>query len=65
MAISINAKDILNDKIGKYWTMKNDSVGTPNVYLGNKFTKVTLENVIKAWAFSLSQYVQSAISNVE
>ena len=65
LAISMNAKDILDNEIGKYWTMKKDSIGPPKVYLGNKISKVSLENGVSAWAFSSSQYVQSAVSNVE
>mmetsp|Transcript_2441 Transcript_2441/g.3428 ORF Transcript_2441/g.3428 Transcript_2441/m.3428 type:complete len:402 (+) Transcript_2441:1306-2511(+) len=64
-AILMNAKDILNNEIGKYWTMKKDSIGPPTVYLGNKVSKVSLENGVSAWAFSSSQYIQSAVSNVE
>ena len=44
--------------------MKKDSVGPPDIYLGNKISKVTLENGVSAWAFSSSQYVQSAVKNV-
>jgi hypothetical protein len=40
-------------------------VGPPQIYLGNKVPKVTLENGIEAWSFSSSQYVQNAIKNVE
>ena len=65
LSISMNAEDVLNKEIGKYWTMKKDSVGPPDIYLGNKISKVTLENGVSAWAFSLSQYVQSAVKNVE
>ena len=49
----------------KYWTMKPGSLGPPTIYLGNKVSKVTLENGVKAWSFSSSQYVQGAVSNVE
>ena len=52
LIISINAEDILRNKIGKYWTMKKDSIGPPKVYLGNKISKVLLENGISEWAFS-------------
>ena len=65
LCISMNPEDILNKEIGKYWTMKKNSVGPPDIYLGNKISKVTLENGVTAWAFSSSQYVQSAVRNVE
>ena len=34
-------------------------------YLGGKVSKVQLENGVNAWAFSSSQYVQTAVKNVE
>ena len=34
-------------------------------YLGGKVRKVQLENGVNAWAFSSSQYVQTAVKNVE
>ena len=52
-------------EIGKYWTLKPSSVGPPSIYLGNKVTKVTLENNVTCWSFSSSQYVQAAVANVE
>ena len=52
-------------EIGKYWFLKPTAIGPPKLYLGNKVSKVTLENGVSVWAFSLSQYVLSAISNVE
>ena len=45
--------------------MKPNSIGPPVIYLGNKVSKVTLENGNHAWAFSSSQYVQDACSNVK
>ena len=38
---------------------------TPDHYLGGKVRKVQLENGVYAWAFSSSQYVQTAVKNVE
>ena len=65
LAILMNEKSILNNEIGKYWTMKKDFVRVSTIYLRNKVSKVSLKNGVEAWAFSSSQYVQSAISNVE
>ena len=45
--------------------MKRDSIAPPNIYLGNKVSKVTLENGVKCWSFSSAQYVHAAINNVE
>jgi hypothetical protein len=62
---SMNAQDVLEKELGKFWTLKKTSVGPPNLYLGNKVSKVTLENGVKCWSFSAAQYVQSAVANVE
>ena len=58
-------ESIIRQEIGKFWTLKSSSVGPPTIYLGNKVTKVTLENGVTCWAFSSSQYVQASVSNVE
>ena len=65
LCASHRPKEVLEKEIGKYWTMKPGSVGPPTIYLGNKVSKVTLENGVKAWSFSSSQYVQGAVNNVE
>ena len=39
--------------------------GDPDIYLGAKLRKVTLENGIPAWSMSLDKYVQeAAVKNV-
>ena len=63
--ISHRPREVLEKEIGKYWIMKKKSIGTPNIYLGNKVSNVTLENGVSAWSFRSSQYVQSAVHNVE
>ena len=55
----------LRDEVGNVFTPKEKSIGPPTKYLGNKVSQVTLENVTKCWSFSSSQYVQSAVKNVE
>ena len=65
LCVSHRPQKVLEKEIGKYWTMKPGSVGPPSIYLGNKVSKVTLENGVKAWSFSSSQYVQGAVTNVE
>jgi len=45
--------------------MKEESIGKPNIYLGNKVSKVTLENGVHAWAFSSARYIKSAVQNVK
>ena len=46
--ISTNYEKVLNDKIGKYLLINPGSVGYPNIYLGNKISKVTLYNGFEA-----------------
>ena len=65
LVISDNAKHILENEIGKYFIMKPGSIGPPKIYLGGHMRKITLENGVKAWGFSSSQYAQAAIRNVE
>ena len=65
LSVSHRPEEVLRNEIGKYWIMKSNSIGPPKLYLGNKVSKVTLENGVLAWAFGSSQYVQSAIANVE
>ena len=52
-------------ELGKFWTMRKGSIGPPNIYLGNKFSKTTLENGVKCWLFSSAQYVYEAVNNIE
>jgi hypothetical protein len=40
-------------------------VGDPNIYLGAKLRKVTLENGVEAWSMSPSKYMQEAVKNVK
>jgi len=65
LVISHQAEDVLRNEVGKYFKLKEKSIGPPSQYLGGKLHKVNLENGMEAWAFSSSQYIQEAISNVE
>ena len=65
LAIGENAEKILREEIGRYFELKEESVGPPSLYLGGRVRKVVLENGAEAWAFSSSQYVQAAVKNVE
>ena len=55
----------LPDELGNVFTLKEKSIVPPTQYLGNKVSKVTLENGTKCWRFRSSQYIQSAVKNVE
>ena len=65
LVVSENAESILQNELRRYFHLKEESIGPPTIYLGGRVRKVQLENGIWAWIFSSSQYVQSAIKNVE
>ena len=65
LCISENAERVLRDEVGKYFELKEKSIGPPKIYLGGHMRKVTMENGAQAWAFGSSQYVQAAVKNVE
>ena len=65
LVVSENAESILGNKLGRYFHLKEESIGPPTVYLGGRGHKVQLENGVWTWSFSSSQYVQSTIKNVE
>ena len=58
-------EQFLFDELGNVFTLKEKSIGPPTQYFGNKVSQVTLENGTKCWSFRSSQYVQSAVKNVE
>ena len=65
LVVSENAESILRNELGRYFELKEESIGPPDHYLGGKVRKVQLENGVYAWAFSSFQYVQTAVKNVE
>ena len=48
LVISENAEQILRTEIGKFFQLKEESIGPPRVYLGGRVHKVTLENRVTA-----------------
>eukprot|EP00957_Ditylum_brightwellii_P195632 14906759-Ditylum_brightwellii.AAC.1 len=56
---------MLREEIGKYFTLKDESMGPPKIYLGGHVREVTLENSVSGWSFSPSQYIQAAVKNAE
>jgi Reverse transcriptase (RNA-dependent DNA polymerase) len=65
LVISENAEHVLRKELGRHFTLKEESIGPPKIYLGGSVRKVQLDNGVKCWAFSSSQYVQAAVKNVE
>ena len=65
LAVMEEPERFLRDELGKLFTLKEKSIGPPTQYLGNKISKVTLDNGTECWSASSSQYAQSAVKNVE
>ena len=65
LVISENAEVILREEIGKYFELKEESIGRPSLYLGGHVHQVKLENGVDAWSFSSSQYIQTVVKNIE
>ena len=63
--ISENGERVLRREIGRYFELKEESIGPPKLYLDGHMRKVELANGAKEWAFSSPQYVQTAVKNVE
>ena len=52
------------ERIDNHFEMKPGSMGDPDLYLGAKLRKVTIDGT-DAWSFSSSKYVQASVQNVE
>jgi hypothetical protein len=65
LAIGEYAERILREEVGRYFIMKEESIGPPKLYLGGHVRKVQLDNGVECWAFGSSQYVRAAVANVE
>ena len=65
LVFSENVEKILREEMGRYFELKEESVGHPTLYLRGRVHKVTMQNGVEAWAFSTSQYIQSTARNVE
>jgi hypothetical protein len=65
LVISENPESVLRNELGRYFTLKEESIGPPKIYLGGGVRKVQLDNGVECWAFSSSQYVNAAVKNVE
>jgi hypothetical protein len=65
LAIGVDAEKMLREEIGRYFELKEESIGPPTIYLGGRMRHVILDNGMKAWGISSSQYVQAAVRNVE
>ena len=65
VAIMEDPESFLRDEFDQnYFVLKENSIGRPTQYLGNKVVNVDMEDGTNAWGFSSSQYVQEACDNV-
>jgi hypothetical protein len=65
LAIMEEPEDFIRNELVIRFTIKEKLIDLPAQYLGNKVSQVTMENGVKCWIFSSSQYVQNAVKNVE
>lgn len=65
LVISENAEKVLRPEIGKYFVLKEESIGEPNIYLVGTMRKVQYENGVEAWPFGSSYYVHATVDNVK
>ena len=63
LVISERANSVLRGEIGKYFELKEESIGKPSQYLGGILREVELENGATCWAFGSTQYVKAAVMN--
>ena len=45
--------------------MKPESMGYPDIYLGGKLLKFTMNNGVNCWSLSASKYVHESVRNVK
>ena len=65
LVVSERGEQFFKNEIGKYFELKEESIGPPKNYLCGKMSRVVLDNGLTAWYFSLSQYVQTSVKNVK
>ena len=64
LCVHHDAHTALED-LDRYFQMKENSIGDPDLYLGAKLRKTILPNGVQAWSTSHSKYIQEAVKNVE
>ena len=64
IVLSENAEHVLRHELVRYFTLKEDSIRPPEIYFGDSVIKVHINNGVKCWAFSSSQYVHAVLKKV-
>ncbi len=57
LVVGENAEQVLRRDLGRYFELKEESIGPPKIYLGGGIRKIELDNGVQAWALSFSKYV--------
>jgi hypothetical protein len=52
LVVSKNAEQVLRNKLGQHFTLKEELIRLPKIHLGGHMQKVQLNNGLKCWAFS-------------
>ena len=52
-------------QLDKCFNMQPNYIAPTDIYLGGKVNKTCLPNMVEVWTFSLSQYIQEVVSNVD
>ena len=65
LVVSENTKRLLRQDLGQYFTLQEESIGHPKIYLGGSLMKIQIDNGVKCWYLSSSLYVYVAVENVE
>ena len=65
VVVSYHSENILREEIGKYFKLKEKSIGPPDIFRSGKMRRVKVDNDSKAWAFRSSQYAVEDVNNVE
>lgn len=65
LVISEKGKQVLRQELGKYFELKEELIGPPDLYLGRRMRKVQLQTGVKVWGFGSVQYVKAAVKNAE
>ena len=55
LTISENAEQVLRKDPGWYFELKENSIGSPKIYLVGSIRQAELENGFRAWALGSSQ----------
>ena len=65
LVVSDHGEKMLRQETGKYFKLKQKSIGQLYFYLGGKMRLINIDNGSKEWALSSSQYVVEYLKNVE